>query len=159
MAFVANPMVISSYLANSFPVLLASGSVRFPLQFPSTMEVTGLGAPRCACGLELLDGRFFRSYRSKSSESNPRHGLVAWSTSVRLRRRYAKQHPDSHLHLSPERSNLTHSVFRRMESTGTWNSLGPMCCLFSSRFYVQPRPPSSPPRIRLHLCRKRRRNL
>src|SRR5271155_1013894 len=107
MAFVANPMVISSYLANSFPVLLGSGSVRFPLQFPSTMEVMGLGAHRCVCRLELLDGRFFRSYRSKSSESNPRNGLVAWSTSVRPERRSAKQHRGWHLHLSPERSNLT----------------------------------------------------
>jgi len=78
------------------------------LRFPCDVEISGLGAHRCICGFEYLPGRFLRTYRTVTSESNQPHQVVAWSASFRLRNvMLAEQHPNARLHLRPERSNLT----------------------------------------------------
>lgn len=78
------------------------------LRFPLEVEVSGLGAHRCACGFEYLQSRFFRSYRSNTSESNPLQRAVAWNTSCgRCAAAMAKQHLDPHLHPKPQRGNVT----------------------------------------------------
>src|SRR5580704_14972612 len=120
MAFVANPMVISSCFLRLSPAYQTALIAVIPLRFPLVVEVSGLGAHRCACGFEYQQSRFLRTYRTTTSESIPLHWTVAWAASVILKLQRAKQHPAPHLHLKPQRGNVPRQAFpRRMGSTGT----------------------------------------
>src|SRR5271154_5540013 len=66
MAFVANPIVFSSYFASLIPMRLASCSTESLLRFPSNLEVTGLGVHRCACGSQPPAGQILPKLQDRN---------------------------------------------------------------------------------------------
>src|SRR5580692_4407390 len=108
MAFVANPIVVSSYRASAIPAWTASCSTEILLRFPCDVEDSGLGAHPCACGSQVPAGQILPKLQDQIQSVNS--AASSCSLECIVSPAFASTRPSSihaHLHLTPEQSNLT----------------------------------------------------